>query len=150
MPMKNILAPVDFSRVTDAVIEMGAALAESFSCALWVLHVAAPDPDFVGYDVGPQSVRAGVAGKRHEEHRRVQEESARLRARGVNATALLIQGPTVETIVREAERLKADLIVLGSHGHGALYRSLVGSVSEGVLREASCPVLILPDRRPER
>ena len=61
------------------------------------------------------------------------------RARGIDCTALLIQGSTPETLVREAARLHADLIMLGSHGHGAIHRALLGSVSEGVLHHARLP-----------
>jgi nucleotide-binding universal stress UspA family protein len=142
--MKNILVPVDFSEITEPVVATARALAQAFSAKLWLLHVAAPDPDFVGYDVGPQSVRDQVASHLREEHRDLQEEAVRLRDGGVEAVALLIQGPTVEKILAEAERIGADLIVLGSHGHGAVYRSLLGSVSESVLRRAACPITIVP------
>ena len=57
------------------------------------------------------------------------------------------QGPTIETIIEEAGRLKVDMIVVGSHGHGAMYQLLVGSVSEGVLHRATCPVLVVPARK---
>lgn len=144
--MKTILVPVDFSPVTARVVEQAAALAQSFSGALWLLHVAAPDPDFVGYETGPDEVRQQVAHEMRDTHRQLQEEAARLRGRGIDTTALQVQGPTVETILREAERLRADLIVLGSHGHGALHRALLGTVSEGVLHRSARPVLILPAR----
>ena len=55
-----------------------------------------------------------------------------------------MQGSTPETIAREAERLNADLILLGSHGHGAIRRALLGSVSEHVLHHANRPLLIVP------
>jgi len=48
--------------------------------------------------------------------------------------------------VLEAEREGSDLIVMGSHGRSALYRRIMGSVSEGVMREAKCPVLIMPSK----
>ncbi len=145
--MKNILAAVDFSAVSDAVIAQATAQAQAFSAALWLLHVAAPDPDFVGYEPGPQSVRQSVAAGLHDHHRRLQEHSAALRERGLDCTALLLQGSTPETIVREADRLAADLIVLGSHGHGAIRRALLGSVSEQVLHHARRPLLIVPAAR---
>ena len=50
-------------------------------------------------------------------------------------------------ILEEAERLEAEVIIMGSHGHGALYDLIVGSVTEGVLRKAKCPVLVLPSKR---
>jgi nucleotide-binding universal stress UspA family protein len=144
--MKTILVPIDFSPVTAAVIEQAAALAQAFSSAVWLLHIAQPEPDFVGFDPGPQSVREQVAGEMRDTHRRLQEVSGELRERGINATAIQVQGATVETILHEAARLQADVIVLGSHGHGALHRALLGSVSEGVLHGATCPVLLLPSR----
>jgi len=144
--MKTILVAIDFSPITPRVIEQAARLAEAFSAALWLLHVAAPEPDFVGYQAGPETVREQVAHDLRGEHRRGQDESTRLRQRGIDATALQVQGPTTETILREAERLRADVIVVGSHGHGVVHRALLGSVSEGVLHGARCPVLILPSR----
>jgi nucleotide-binding universal stress UspA family protein len=148
--MKTLLVPVDFSPVTAAVIEQAARLAEAFSAALLLLYVAAPDPDFVGYETGPPNVREQVAHEMRDDHRRLQEQSSQLRARGIDATALQVQGATVETILHEAERLKADVIVLGSHGHGAVHRALLGSVSEGIVHRTNCPVLILPARHAPR
>ena len=142
--MKTILAAVDFSSVSADVIARAAELAQAFGAALYLLHVAAPDPDFVGYEPGPDSVRDSVAAELREDHRRLQERSGELRAAGLDCTALLVQGATAETIEREAERLAADVIVLGSHGHGALHRALLGSVSEHVLHHAQRPLLILP------
>ncbi len=55
-----------------------------------------------------------------------------------------IQGPLTEKVLHQAEEQNADLIVMGSHGHGALYHFLVGSVTAGVVRGAKCPVLVVP------
>jgi nucleotide-binding universal stress UspA family protein len=148
--MKNILAAIDFSAVTTDVVEHAARLAQGFDAALWLVHVAPPDPDFVGYDAGPPNVREQVAHEMRDTHRRVQDAADQLRAKDINVTALQVQGPTAETILREAERLCADVVVLGSHGHGALHRALLGSISEGVLRHASCPVVVVPARRESR
>lgn len=145
--MRAVLVPVDFSEATDAVIAWAAGLAEALGGRLWLLHVAAPDPDFVGFEAGPDVVRDQRASELREEHRDLQGRAEVLRARGLDATALLVEGPTVEKILDEAERLGADLVVMGSHGRGALTRALLGSVSEGVLRGARCPVTILPGRK---
>ena len=50
----------------------------------------------------------------------------------------------MDTILAEATKLDADMIVIGTHGHGAMYRLLVGSVSEGVLHKSKCPILVIP------
>lgn len=140
----NILAPIDFSETTEAVLEQTRRLADALQAEVWLLHVAAPNPAFVGYETGPQSVRDQMAEVYHQEHRQLQGHAEALRAEGLAVTALLAQGATVETILEEAERRAASLIILGSHGHGALYHLLLGSVSEGVLRRTRCPVVVVP------
>lgn len=145
--MRNILVAVDFSPVTDAVIDAAVAVSRAFQSTVHLVHVEAPDPDFVGYEAGPEVVRQAVAGQIRQDHRRLQElKHASWHDPGA-VSALLIQGPTVEKILAERDRLNADLIVIGSHGHGALFNLLVGSVAEGVLRRAACPVLVVPSRR---
>lgn len=145
--MKTILVPVDFSDITGAVLDLAASQARAFGAELFVLHVARPDPEFVGYQAGPQSVRDQIAARFRREHQQLHEMSGALHEAGLPATALLVQGPTVETILEEAAKLDADLIVLGSHGHGGLFRALLGSVSEGVLRKSIRPLLIVPARK---
>ena len=51
--MKNILVTIDFKRNDQLLIDKAFQLAESFDSKLWLIHIAAPDPDFVGYEVGP-------------------------------------------------------------------------------------------------
>lgn len=144
--MKTIVTAIDFSDVTARVVKAASAIAKATGSRLYILHIAAPDPDFVGYGVGPKTVRKTRARLVRGEHRRLQHMEARLRSQGVKAIALLVQGPTVEKIVREAKRLKVGMVVVGSHGHGALRKLLVGSVAEGVLRGSPCPVLVVPAR----
>jgi nucleotide-binding universal stress UspA family protein len=59
---------------------------------------------------------------------------------------MLVPGEAVEKILQEAISLEAGWIVLGSHGHGALYNLLAGSVCQGVLSKTACPVVIVPSR----
>jgi len=144
--MKNILVPVDFSDVTDAVLRLALEVGKPFQAKIHLLHVAAPDPDFVGYEPGPPSVRVQLAEKFRDEHRKIQalKEASGLPEDGIHAH--LIQGPFIQKILEEADRLQADLLVIGSHGHGALYNLLMGSVAEGILRDSRCPVLVVPSR----
>ncbi len=145
----NIVAAIDFSDAASSVLAEAERFARALSAHVYLVHVAEPDPTFVGYEAGPPVVRDDMADTYRHEHRRLQEKAAKLRAAGIEATALLVQGPTVRTILDEARRLEAGLVVAGSHGHGAVYSLLVGSVSEGLIRHAPCPVLVVPARKGE-
>ena len=142
----NILVAVDFSSGCDAVMEQAKRIVNGLGGRVWVLHVAEPDPDFVGYDVGPQTERDAVASHLREEHKQVQALAEGLRADHVEATALLVRGATAETIIEQANKLEAEMVVMGSHGKGAVASLLMGSVSEAVLREVNCPVVVVPTR----
>jgi nucleotide-binding universal stress UspA family protein len=140
----KLLVAVDLSESTAKVVGKAEELGKGLSAKVWLLHVAEPDPDFVGLGMGPQTVRDATAKDLHGEHRQVQEIAEGLRQAGVQTTALLVQGATAETILAEASRLDVDMIVVGSHGRGAMYRLLVGSVSEAVLHKSAWPVLVVP------
>ena len=142
----NILVAVDLSPASVKIVEAARGVADLTGASVYVLHVAEPEPDFVGYDAGPEVVRTQVAEELHREHQEVQDLAESLRNSGLDATALLIQGPTVETTLKEAEKLKAGLIVVGTHGHGAVYDVLVGSYSAGIIRKSTLPVLVVPCR----
>jgi nucleotide-binding universal stress UspA family protein len=142
----NMLVPIDFSDITDLVLEQAATLAKALDKKLWLIHVAAPEPAFIGYEVGPQYERDYAAERLRQEHQWLEGYQNRLKAQGLDATALLIPGQPAKAIVEEAEKLQVDLIVIGSHGHGALYDLLAGSVCESVLRRARCPVVVIPKR----
>src|SRR5258708_14160310 len=66
--------------------------------------------------------------------------------KSVNVTGEILAGPPREAILDEADRWKADLIVMGSHGYGAWQRFLLGSVSQAVVAHAKCSVEVVPRR----
>ncbi len=140
----TILVPIDFSAAEPAITDCAAVLAKGLAAKIVLLHVEAPEPAFVGYEAGPQSVRDSVARSIHGNGQALHAVRDRLRAQGLSVESLLIQGSTAEKIVDEAGRLNAEYIVIGSHGHGALFDLVVGSVSDGVIRRAPCPVVVVP------
>jgi nucleotide-binding universal stress UspA family protein len=139
-----ILAAIDFSPISDRVVEEASRLALATGAELTLLHAAAPDPDFVGYEVGPQSVRDGRAHTLQEEHRQLHALAITLRERGLTVRARLHAGATAETVLAEAEAHNTTLIVVGAHRHSRAVKLLLGSTSEAVLRKAACSVLVVP------
>jgi nucleotide-binding universal stress UspA family protein len=142
----RLLVPLDLSSATERVLATAIKLSRAMHANVVLLHVAAPEPDFVGYDAGSTVVRDQVAHEHRSDHRTLQSHAQALRDLGVDCTALLIQGPTAETILHEAARLEADLIVMATHGHGAMFDLLVGSISHDVLRQGRVPVVMVPVR----
>ena len=141
----SLLVAVDFSSVSDDQLEIVGRLASPHR-EIYLLHVAEPDPSFIGYEAGPDEVRHDVAVEFKQEHEQLHALADRLREQGHEATALLVQGPTVQTILKQAEKLEAEVIVVGSHGRGKLFDLVVGSVSAGVIRKSKVPVLVVPSR----
>ncbi|MDB6150176.1 MAG: hypothetical protein JWQ44_1624 [Chthoniobacter sp.] len=142
--MNTVLVPIDFSDATEPVVKTARALAQAFASRIVLLHVAEPDPDFIGFEPGPITVRQSVARDFKAEHQRLDELKTAIAADGGEVLALHIQGATVVKILQEAEQQGASWIVIGTHGHGAFYELLVGSVAQGVIKGASCPVVVVP------
>jgi nucleotide-binding universal stress UspA family protein len=143
----DLLVATDFSTHGLAVLEAARRLGEPLGAKIWVIHVVMPPAGFKSYGAGPRTDRRETAAEIHEEHRLVQEAAAAMRSEGLEATGLLVEGPPAKTLLEEAARLEVDMIIVGSHGRGALFRALLGSVSSGVIRHATCPVLVVPVTR---
>jgi nucleotide-binding universal stress UspA family protein len=140
----KIMVCVDLSESTEIIVDKIEELAKSLTAQVWLLHNAEPGPDYIEFTVDPQAARESLAKKFHAEHRQIQDYAERLRNAGIEATALLVHGVTVKAILQEASDVGADMIVVGSHGKGAMYQLLLGSVSKGVLQKSSLPVLVIP------
>ncbi len=142
--MKNILVTIDFNKNEEPLLDKALELAKAFNSKLWVMHIAAPDPDFVGYEVGPQYIRDSRAAELKKEHKLLQDFTIKLKQKGVDSEGLLIQGATIEMVIVESKKLDVDLIITGHHEHSFLYKAFVGSVSAGILKKSKIPVLLVP------
>lgn len=144
MVMKNILVAVDLHDNDQALIAWAVTLAEKFQSKIWFIHVAAPDPDFVGYEVGPTYIRDTRADQLRREHRLLQSYAAQVNAQTIETDALLIQGPTIEMLRNEVVKLNIDLLILGGHKHSFLYEAFIGHTATRIIKDVSIPVLIIP------
>ena len=149
--MKRILALIDFSDVTPAVVRIARDMASAFNCELMMTHVAESDSDFNDNDVQQDISPQAVAIRSH--HREMEILSLAMKKEGINVVTQIVQvnSPRYSVagkILQELARLSADLIVVGSHGHGRLHQFLVGSVTDTVVRKTACPVLVVPSRPP--
>jgi nucleotide-binding universal stress UspA family protein len=147
--LKNILVATDFGEASDAALSYGRALAGAFGATLHVLHVT-ENIYFTAF--GAESYTALAPELQHdleEAARRALHEQLRDTDRSGPPTvsALITSNSPALTIVEYAKDKKIDLIVMGTHGRGALAHMVMGSVAERVVRLAPCPVLTV--RHPE-
>lgn len=146
--MERILACVDFSAVTARILRQAGHLAARVGAEVIVLHVAPPEPDWVGHGPGPQSVRDAVAHELRDAHGKTQRLADHLRADGwAPVKALTVRGSPAETILAQADALDVSFLVLGAHHHGVIHELFVGSVARKVLRRTARPVLVVPEKR---
>lgn len=143
----TILAPVDFSGITDAVIAQTIVLAKALKAEVVLMNVL--QPPVITSEYGPfmenitEIVTVGEKAA-SKQLARVQDE---LGAEGIEARTLQFTGAPVPNILKQAEKLDVDYIVMGSHGHTAFYDLLVGSTTHGVLLKSPCPVMIVPAQK---
>jgi nucleotide-binding universal stress UspA family protein len=137
--VKRLLVPTDFSEASDAALRYAVGFARGLTAQLYLLHVPGKtgenlEADFpIGqFATTPRGRLETVAGS----------DAAQLRTE----YAVRIGTPS-EEIIRYAGDRDIDLIVMGTHGRSGVAHALVGSVTEKVIRAATCPVLVV--RRPK-
>ena len=142
--MKTILAPIDFSGATDAVVEEAAALARAFSGRVVLLTIIQPPVIAHEYAAVMENLAEITAAGEKQAARKLAELEQKLQVDLIATESIQLLGAPIALIVEQAKKLDADYIVMGSHGHTALYDLLVGSTTHGVLMRATCPVVITP------
>lgn len=141
--MKTILAPLDFSNISDAVVHEAVAIARAVDGRVVLLAVIQPPVVLTEYAAMMNLAEITAAGEKNAS-RQLEMIEEKLRADFVTAESIQVSGAPVAQIVDQAEKCEADYIVMGSHGHTAFYDLLVGSTTHGVLMRAKCPVIIVP------
>lgn len=145
--MKTLLVPVDLSSAGTAVCAAACDLAKAVDGRLILLHVVKPPPLVMSevYAVTPADAQDMLAMANVAADKSLKALAARCAKRGLDVRTVREVGPPVDAILHHAK--KADYVVMGSHGHGAMYDLLVGSTTHGVLRKARCPVIVVPPGR---
>jgi nucleotide-binding universal stress UspA family protein len=136
MKANKILVPIDFSTCSTAALELATNLARDSGATLLLVHVDETPLLFAGEDMyfgpGPMDFKDEV---------RMQLSDLALPDETVACERFLETGDPCEEIVRVAEEQDVNFIVIGTHGRRGLPRLLLGSVAEGVMRRATCPVI---------
>lgn len=147
--MKTILVPLDLSAAAVQVCDAACDLAKLIGARPILLHIVTSPPvilsDVYAFDAR-QLTELGAAAEKNAT-RKLRALSRHCAKRGVRVTTVQRSGVPVTAILAKARSTRARYIVMGSHGHGAMYDLLVGSTTHGVLKSAPCPVIIVPPVR---
>ena len=147
MTYRHLLVPTDGSEISDRAVEQAVTLAAALGARLRVLHVQVSFPISlvgVGELVEPSTVDALMAAAQQRAETILGEAMARAAAAGVQAEQSLLVNPQPhQAILEEARTHGCDLIVMASHGRRGLEGLLIGSETQRVLTQSSCPVLVV-------
>ena len=154
---RNVLVAIDGSAASTRALEVAVELAADQKAALSIVHVIddfAAMPMYDGSFVPANYMESMVEGLKESGARILDKAGKVASRRDVAPRSVMVEtgGQSVaQAILAQARKLRADVIVLGTHGRRGLSRLLLGSDAEMVLREAPCPVLLVraPDTQPQ-
>jgi universal stress protein A len=148
----RVVCGVDFQAASISALAYALSIAEEADARLTVLNVIEKPPELqhppTGYDYDVNRVRAEEEARRLTQLRALVPEAARDYC---TVETAVIEGGASRQLLRTAEHIDADLIVLGVHGRSGLDVALFGSNSKDIVMRAHCPVLVVPTGpRPHR
>lgn len=144
---RRILHPSDFSPASRPALAQAIDLAKRDGARLTLVHVMTLPVPIVAEGYVSPTVWADLERQmRGHAQKEMGKLITRARQAGVRATSVLLEGLPADRIVRAARRLKADLIVMGTHGRSGLAKIFLGSVAGRVIATARCPVLTVRGR----
>ncbi len=149
---KSLMIPHDFSPHARAALEIGTQLAQKLDGNISLVHIIQPPAYAYGYPA-PAGTGTAVALPNllelQEQARKSLGEIAEEMA--PPARVEVVEGNNIsEALCQAADRLKADLIIMGTHGRTGLAHAFIGSVAERTLRSAPCPVLTVRGEESDR
>jgi nucleotide-binding universal stress UspA family protein len=137
--LKNIVLAFDGSEYSNRALKYAKMFAERFEATLWLVHIFPHTSDLLGYE----DYEKFYSKRKSAGQARLDEALQELSNTRLDVREELQEGPEAESILNIAKNCQADLIVMGTRGHGTLKGLLVGSVSRKVIHHSSCPVMVV-------
>jgi len=143
---RKILVPTDFSEDSDLAFRMALSIAGKFRARIFLLHVIS-NQNLADYCLDQSIVDRFLNESVVFSHEKLQDVINRNKQIGdIRVIPDVRKGQPYEEILKEASERKIDLIVIATHGKTGLQKYFIGSVTEKVMKEAKCPVLLLPSQ----
>ena len=146
--METIVCAVDFSEPSDHALEYALMICSSFGARLMLLHVIEV-PFLPSYSMGGvPDLDLPLEQLEESARERMEEVLSDCREQYDGVEGEVVAGSPFVEIINYAREVRADMIVMGTHGRSGLKHLLIGSVAEKVVRKAPCPVLTV--KHPEQ
>lgn len=143
--MKTIVALVDYSDVTAQVIAQATKLAHAFGSRVILMHVVPEEPAVVELGIASPTLMQPPSERRIEsDYEQLVSLRDSLNGEGLSVSIHQIDSGNVNKVMEACTHLSTDLIISGSHHHSTLYHLFVGSFTSEVLKQATCPVMVVP------
>ncbi len=141
---KIILVPLDGSQRAEAILPHVESLAHCTEAQLVLLNIIDPPMNLVSpYDMMPSYTAAEIQAMVEDAETYLQTMEEKMRSHNIATRTIVEYGAVVATIIEVAEREKADLVAMASHGRTGLSRVFYGSVAAGVLQRIDRPLLLI-------
>ncbi|MCU4366465.1 universal stress protein [Acinetobacter variabilis] len=144
MSFEHILVPVDGSETSYAAVDKAVEIAKAFNSKVTVVQVLTLDPYIAAEYITAAQTNDLVERARTAILKTLDEAKAKFAAAGIEAETQLLEGQVIYSeIVKAAESLNTDLIVIGSHGRTGFKKLFLGSVAQSILGQANVPVMVI-------
>jgi nucleotide-binding universal stress UspA family protein len=145
--MKTLLVSIDFSPISQKVVDKAGELAAGLDAKIILFNVMEPVAAYVPVGAAMDVITAPIPVEPPDlelVREQLEKFAKPLRERPLSIESLVVEGLPAEEILRKARETGASMIVLGSHGHGAVYHLFSGSVVTAVLHQSEIPVTVIP------
>jgi nucleotide-binding universal stress UspA family protein len=152
LPIKKIVCPTDFSEPSYQGLKVAREFAEHFSAKLILVNVIFPGPIIPGVAEPGFHIPAALESMQETAEKALKELARQKMLDNISVQTLVINGKPAYEIANLADKENADIIVIATHGESGWQKFLFGSVTEKVMRMASCPVLTIqqPEEEDDR
>ena len=146
MKIQKILCPLDFSDVSQKLLDYSVSFAKTNKAKLVLLHVIDHPHLYDNYQI-LAITPAEISEKLEKQAQKELSKIVNQIKNKIKVDMLVRNGKPFIEIIRSAKDIDADLVIIGSHGRSAIAHVLIGSTSEKVARKAPCPVLIFREKK---
>lgn len=148
--IRNIIVPTDFSNLSFTAFDYAKDIAKRWGAKIHVVYVLEKQPPFLAMrslDVNEDQVMKSME---EQAKKQLEDTVKKFGKTDLDISPVLLKGVDYEELVKYSKKIKADLIVLATHGRTGFIHTLIGSVTEKVVRHAKCPVLVTTPTDEER